>query len=101
MQPVALAARQHADLFLLVGALEVEPRAIGAARHFPLAEMDDVVAVRQFLPDGLLVVEAFAALVDIAALDAVADPTLAAIGLLAAGEQLGRASCRERVCQSV
>jgi hypothetical protein len=41
---VALAARQRAHLLLLVAALEVERRAIGAGVLFALAEVDDVVA---------------------------------------------------------
>ena len=86
MQAVAFTAREHADLLLLVGTLEVEPRAIGAARHLALAQQDHVVAVGEFLPHGLLVVQAVAALVDISHLDAVADAQRAAIGLLAAGE---------------
>ena len=58
MHAVALAARKLADLLLLVGALEVEPAAIGAAGHLPLvAELHVVEAARDLLPDGLLGVE--------------------------------------------
>jgi hypothetical protein len=66
MHPVALAARERADLLLLVAALEVEGRAIGARVHLVLAELDDVVAAGDFLPDGLVAIERIAALVDIA-----------------------------------
>ena len=57
MHAVALAARQRADFLLLVGALEVERGAVGARVHFLLAEQDDVLAVGDFLPHGLLAVE--------------------------------------------
>src|SRR4051794_39722733 len=40
---VALAAREHADLLLLVGALEVEGAAIGPGVDLALAEMEDLV----------------------------------------------------------
>ncbi|WP_455873485.1 hypothetical protein [Rhizobium yanglingense] len=43
-----------ADLLLLVAALEVEGAAIGARVHFVLAELDDVVAGGDLLPDGLV-----------------------------------------------
>ena len=85
---VALAAREHADRLLLVAALEVEGGAIGARRHAALAHGDLVHAVGDFLPDGLAVVEAVAALVDIAELDALADGQRAAIGLVDAGDHL-------------
>jgi hypothetical protein len=68
MHAVALAARQHADLLLLVGALEVEGAAIGARIDLALAEIEDVVAAGDFLPDVLLVVERVARLVDVAEL---------------------------------
>lgn len=41
MHAVALAARQIADLLLLVAAAEVEQRAVGAAVDLVLAELDD------------------------------------------------------------
>jgi hypothetical protein len=68
MHAVALAAREHADLLLLVAALEVEGRAIAARIDLALAEIDDLVAAGDFLPDGLVVVERVARLVDIAEL---------------------------------
>ena len=54
MHAVALAARQRADLALLRGALEVEPRHVGARRDLPLAELDLVVAAGNLFPDGLV-----------------------------------------------
>src|SRR5262245_60025873 len=73
MHAVALAARQRADLLLLVGAHEVEVGAIGARIHLALAEQDDVLLTRDFLPDVLLAVERIAGLIDIAEMDRFAD----------------------------
>ncbi len=50
MHAVALTARERADLLLLVGALEVEGRAIAARIHFALAEQDQFVAAGNLLP---------------------------------------------------
>src|SRR6266446_5680217 len=57
MHPVPLAARQGANLLLLVGALEVEIGEIGARIDLALAEQDDVLPARDFLPHVLLAVE--------------------------------------------
>ena len=86
MHAVALAARQHADLLLLVGALEVEGAAIGARIDLALAEIEDVVAAGDFLPDVLLVVERVARLVDVAELHQLADLDRAGIRLVLAGD---------------
>ena len=84
---VALAARERADLLLLVGALEVE-RADSrrATLHLALAEHEHVVAAGDLLPDGLLAVERVARLVDIAELHRLADAERAGVGLLLAGD---------------
>jgi hypothetical protein len=50
-----------ADLLLLVAALEVERAAHRRGWHFALAELDDVIAVGNLLPDGLVGVERVAA----------------------------------------
>jgi hypothetical protein len=68
---------------LLVAALEVERGAVGARIHLMLAELDDVVAARDFLPDGFVRVEMVAALVDITKLHRIADADFAAIRLSA------------------
>src|SRR5262249_15976003 len=73
MHPVPLATRERADLLLLVGALEVEVGAIGTRIHLALAEQDNVLPARNFLPDVLLAVERIAGLVDIAEMDRLAD----------------------------
>ena len=86
MHAVALAARQGADLLLLVAALEVEGAGVGARIDLALAEIEHVVAAGDFLPHRLVGVERIAALVDIAEMDAVADADGAAIRLLLAGQ---------------
>ena len=83
---VALAAREVADLLLLVAALEVEGRGIGARVHFALAQQQHFVAARDFFPDGLVGVEAVAALVDIAEMHVLGDGDRAGIGLFLAGQ---------------
>src|SRR4051794_34740923 len=87
MDPVALAARELADLLLLVLALEVEGADIGAGADFVLAEMEDVRAARYLLPDIMIGVEMIARLVDIAEMDGGADSDLAAVRLLDARDQ--------------
>src|SRR5205085_7436681 len=51
MNPVAFAARQLADLFLLVGPAEVERTNVSAAVHLELADLHDIVPVGDFRPD--------------------------------------------------
>ena len=51
---VALAARERADLALLIAPLEVEPRDVGARRDLALAELDVVAAAGDLLPHGLV-----------------------------------------------
>src|SRR5687768_4242464 len=71
---VALAARELADLLLLVLASEVEGADIGAGADLVLAEAEDVGAARNLLPDVLRRVEGVARLVDIAQAHRLADP---------------------------
>src|SRR5690606_6948016 len=52
------------------------------------AELDDLRAARNFLPDRLVAVERVAALVDIAELHGLADADRAAVGLFLAGDHL-------------
>ena len=70
---VALAAGEHADLALLVGALEVEAAHVRARVHLAVADLDDVVAVGDLLPDRLVGVERVARLVDVGEVDGLAD----------------------------
>src|SRR5262249_22398853 len=86
MHAVALAARQGADLLLLVGAAEVEGRAIGARIHLALAVDDYALAVRDYLPDVLLAVERVARLVDVAERDRLADLDRALVRLVLPGD---------------
>ena len=57
---VAFAAGEVGDALLLVRALEVEASAIGARRHLGLADLQDVMAAGDFIPNGLLAVERIA-----------------------------------------
>src|SRR3546814_8529160 len=83
---VALAARELADLLLLVAAPEVEGADIGARLSLVLAELNDVEPAGDFFPHRLVSGEGVAALVDIAELHGVADAQAAAVGLLLAGD---------------
>ena len=84
MHAVALAARELADLLLLVGAAEVEQRAIGAAGDLAAAEIDLVLPAGDLLPHRVVGAERIARLVDIAELDGLADAETAGIGLFLA-----------------
>ena len=86
MDPVALAAGEHADLLLLVAALEVEVGDIGAAGYLPLSELQHVQSAGNFLPYGLRIVERVAGLVDIAELHRLADRQRAGIRPLLPGD---------------
>src|SRR6185369_14737866 len=88
VDPVALAARELADLLLLVGAAEVERGAVGAAVHLAVAELDDVEPARQLLPHRLVGIERLAALVDVAELDRRPDREAAGVRLLLADDHL-------------
>src|SRR3984893_8293429 len=69
MHAVALAARQLPDLLLLIRALEIEGRRIGARIDLALAEVNDFIAAGNLLPHGLLAVERIARLIDMAERD--------------------------------
>jgi hypothetical protein len=69
----SLAAGEVADLLLLVGPLEVEPRHVGARIDLALPSRIFVLAAGDLLPDRLLGVEALARLVDVRELDGLAD----------------------------
>src|SRR6185295_8805436 len=86
MHAIAFAARQRADLLLLVGALEVERRAIAARIDLALAEQDQFVAAGNLLPHRLLAVEIVARLVDITEMHAFADGDRALVRLLLPGD---------------
>ena len=65
LQPAALAARELADPLLLVGALEVEPSEVGAARDLVVPDPDDVLPAGDFLEHGVVVVELVPELADV------------------------------------
>ena len=66
MHAVALAAGKLADLFLLIGALEVECRAIGTRIDFALSKLQLIKPARYLFPDRLLTIKRVARLIDIA-----------------------------------
>src|SRR5579871_6329160 len=86
MHAVALTAGECADFLLLVGALEVERRAIAARIDLALAEQDQFIAAGNFLPYRLLAVEVVARLVDIAELHALANRDRARVRLFLFGD---------------
>ena len=79
VQAVALTTGEHPGLLLLVRALEAEGGDVGAGRHFDVADLDVVEAVGDDFPQGLVRVDAAAALVRVGDLDGVADLQLAAV----------------------
>src|SRR5260370_20361752 len=86
MHPVALAAGELPDPFLLVGAAEIEQRAIGAAGDLAAAEIDLLLAARNLLPHRVVGAERVARLVDIAELDRLAEAQLPAVRHLVFGD---------------
>ena len=86
MQAAALAAGKLADPLLLIGPLEVEAADIGACRRFVPADSEHVGTTRDFLENGLLAIQAIAALVDVGELDRAADLDFAGIGLFGADQ---------------
>ena len=88
VQAVALTTGEHPGLLLLVRALEAEGGDVGAGRHFDVADLDVVEAVGDDLPQGLVRVDAAAALVRVGDLDRIADLQLAAVERLQADDGL-------------
>ena len=60
MNPIAFAARELADQVLLLDALEVEPADIAPRRGLVIADLEQVEAARNLLPDTVLVVQLLA-----------------------------------------
>src|SRR5688572_1210173 len=86
MDAAALAAAERADAARLIGAGETEPRDERAAVDLLRAELDELHAVADRLPDGLLGAERVARLFDEREFHAFADLEGAAVGLLGAGD---------------
>ena len=73
MHAVALAAGKLPDAFLLVGAGKIKPRNVGARIHFAFAELNQIQAVGDLVPDSFVGVQRIARLVNVAELDGFAD----------------------------
>ena len=86
MQPIPFAAGEHPHLLLLIGPLEPEPGAVGAAVDAPPVEIEYVEAAGDLLERVLVRVQIRAALVDVAHLHGLPDHELPAVGLLLAGD---------------
>src|SRR4051812_30199239 len=86
MNPTALAAAKGADAARLIRSSEAEARNVRPAVDLLRAELDELQAVADCLPGGLLGAEDIARLLDEGELDAVADFEGAGVGLLCAGD---------------
>ena len=86
MHAVALAAGQLADFLLLVGAFEIECRAIGPRIHFALAKRQLIEAAGDFFPYALGAIERIARLIDITEPHRFTDLDGALIGLFLLGD---------------
>ncbi len=73
---------------MLVAALEVEGRAIGAGIHLRIAQLDDFGAAGDGLPHGFAVFQVVAGLIDIAEFDRVAVFDRAFVGGFLSGQHL-------------
>src|SRR5690606_21577959 len=87
-EAVALTAGEYAGLLLLVRALEAELADVGAGGDLHVADLDEVVAVGDDLPERLVGVDAAAALVDVGDLDRLPDLDGAGVRLLQAHDGL-------------
>ncbi len=83
---IALAARQGADLPLLLRPLEVEPGDVGTRGDRPLADHQLVLAAGDLLPDALVGRERVAALVHVPVLHRLTQPQRSGIRLLLPGD---------------
>ena len=88
VQAIALTTGQDAGRLLLIRALEAKRGDVGARGHFHIADLNEVQAVRDNLPQGLVRVNTGARLVDVADFDGLADRQLAAIERLEADDRL-------------
>ena len=88
VQAVTLTARKDACGLLLVRALKAERRDVGARGHLDVADLNEVEAVGDDLPQGLVGVDAGASLVDVADLDGLADRQLTAVERLQTDDRL-------------
>ena len=98
MDAIAFTTRQHANLFLLIRATEVEATHVGARRRLVVADLYQVLIARDFLPHGLAVVEAVARLVHGRQLDCGAERDAATVGLLRACDHAKQCCLARAVC---
>ena len=87
VQAVALTTGQVANPLLLVAALEVEAANVGSRRRLVVAHLDDIVAVREFLPDGFAAVQ-ISHLVHVGQFHGFADGDVARIRFVETGDHL-------------
>src|SRR4030095_8805407 len=81
MDSIALAARQHADLLLLIRAGKIESRYVRSRIHFSGADFQKVGAADDLFPDRFFRIEG-TALIDVSQRNRLSDTNLAAVGLL-------------------
>src|SRR4029077_14135625 len=75
-----------ADFLLLIAALEIEARDIGARGNFAPTDRKHVEAAGYFLPNGFLAVEVVARLIDETEFDAFTNGDGAVVGFFLAGD---------------
>src|SRR5271169_3953327 len=68
MDPVALASREHSDLFLLIGSREIKPGNISARVNGAASKLDSIPALRDSLPDALFGIKRLPALLNVSQL---------------------------------
>ena len=81
MQAIPLTPGQVLDELLLVGAAEIETAGIGAGRNLELADLQDVLFIRDFLPHRVSTIQFVATLVNIGQIHGLAEFDAAAVGL--------------------
>src|SRR6516165_2679448 len=90
VEPVALAAGQHAGRLLLVRSLETERGHVGPRRYLGLTDLDVIQPVRDDFPQGLLRIDTGAGLVNVTELDGLTDLDGAAVRLLEPDDAVAR-----------
>ena len=73
MQAVALAARQHAALLLLIGAREIEPGHVSAGIDLAVAQHNQVGTLRNHLVNGFFRVDGLVLLIHVGQFDRLTD----------------------------
>lgn len=73
VQTVAFTAGKNAGLLLLIGTLEAERRNVGARRHFNVANLDVIEAVRDYFPKSLFRIDTATVLINVGELHGFTD----------------------------